>query len=349
MVPDQPDIGPLFRDPLKFEVVRLFDGHLESHGGSLGDRDAESIFLSSIGLPLRASLMDERLLAGLRAESMFKSLVVELRNVRMIKQEDVGEAWSRDPDLRVPDFRVVLSDGAAILVEVKAFYQKENPARLYKASRRYLDGLRRYGELNDLPVHLAVYWARWNLWTLVPLASVVGERKGLSLADALVLNDLGRLGDFLIGTRPPLVLRLGADPSKERRVLPSGVARFTVGSADLLCNGTLLERKDERAIAFWFMLFGSWDCRSEAETEDGELMAVSHIVTAPKSAGQDFAFVGAVSSLLSRRYLDQTSEAGRVARLGVSASGGSIAKLLPKNFASSRLPIWRFEVEPGTV
>ena len=38
-------------------------------------------------------------------------------------QEDAGEVYAQDETLRLPDFRLVLSDGVVVLVEVKNFRQ----------------------------------------------------------------------------------------------------------------------------------------------------------------------------------------------------------------------------------
>jgi len=60
---------------------------------------------------------------GHLAESLFIQLVAALDNVRLIKQEDAGEVYAQDETLRLPDFRLVLSDGVVVLVEVKNFRQ----------------------------------------------------------------------------------------------------------------------------------------------------------------------------------------------------------------------------------
>jgi hypothetical protein len=100
---------------------------------------------------------------------------------------------------------------------VKHFHQGGTPARPFPVTRSYLAELRAYGELVGCPVKLAVYWEKWNLWTLVPLSACErGGRTSLSMDRAFQANEMGILGDLHTSTRFPLRCRLIADPARER-------------------------------------------------------------------------------------------------------------------------------------
>ena len=172
------DIQPIPRDPLRFELLPLFAAHVEARGGTLQDVDAQGEFLASLGQPLTRAVADSTLARGLRTEAMFAALVVSLGRVTLIKQEDAGTVWTGRSELKVPDYRIVLPDGTTFLVEVKHFHQGKAPTKPFPITRKYLTALRAYGELVGCPVKLAVYWERWNVWTLVPLSEL--SRVGLN-------------------------------------------------------------------------------------------------------------------------------------------------------------------------
>jgi hypothetical protein len=78
-----------------------------------------------------------------------------------------------------------------------------------------------------------------------------------------------------------------------------------------------------------------------AEISDGKLAWVDFTRTPPEDHGQGFEFVGTLSSLFSSMYLSSTSDADRVTRLGIHVVGGSLGSLIPDNYHSDMLPLWR--------
>lgn len=63
-------------------------------------------------------------------------------------------------------------------------------------------------------------------------------------------------------------------------------------------------------------------------------------------SGQGFEFVGTLSSLFSSWYLSSTSDADRVTRLGITVTGGSLGSLIPDDYHSDTLPLWRMRQVP---
>jgi hypothetical protein len=341
------DIQPIPRDPLRFDLLHLFAAHLATQGGTLQDAKARSEFVASLGQPLTRAVEDPTFLRGLRAEALFQALAVSLGRIELIKQEDARPAWSARRELKIPDYRVVLRDGAMFLVEVKHFHQGSKPKKPLSISRSYLAGLRDYGQLVGCPVKLAVYWERWNLWTLVPVS--VCEHNGrtsLPMPRAVKANEMGLLGDLNVGTRFPLRFRLVADPARERTLGEEGEVAFTIGDVELYCADRRLTGRREWNIAMWFLLYGKWEEEATAEISNGKLAWVDITRTPPEDHEQGFEFIGTLSSLFSSMYLSSTSDADRVTRLGIRVVGGSLGSLIPDDYHSDTLPLWRLRQVP---
>jgi hypothetical protein len=337
------DIQPIPRDPLRFDLLQLFAAHLADQGGTLQDASAPGEFFASLGQPLTHAVADSTLLRGLRTEALFSARVVSLGRIQLIEQEDAGPAWTAHRGLKIPDYRIVLPDGTTFLAEVKHFHQGGDPRKGFSISRSYLAGLHAYGQLVGCPVKLAVYWSRWNLWTLVPL-SVCTERgrPSLSMPRAIKANEMGILGDLHVGTRFPLRIRVVADSAHKRTVGDDGEVAFTIGGVEMYCGDQRLTGP-EWNLAIWFMLYGDWEEEATAEITDGELVAVNFIQTPQEDNHQGFEFIGTLSSLFSSMYLSSTSDADRVTRLGIKVVGGSLGSLIPDDYRSDTLPLWRIQ------
>ncbi len=346
MEPSKGDIQPIPRNPLRFDLLHLFEAHLRAQGGTLHDPEAPGEFFASLGEPLTTAIGDSTLLRGLRAEALFEALVVSLGQVDLLKQEDSGRVWTGRGGLKVADFRIVLQDGTRFLAEVKHFHGG-TPDKAFSISPNYLAGLQAYEDAVGCPVKLAVYWSQWNLWTLVPLTACKNKgRPSLSLEQAMKTNEMGILGDMLVGTEFPLRFRIIADPGAERRLGKNGQVAFTIGGIEMYCRDRLLTKKREQSIAMWFMLYGPWEEKATAEISGGELVGVDFIRTPPVDSGQGFELVGALSSLFSTMYLGSTSDEDRVTRLGIQVTSGSLGSMIPGNYKSEALPLWRLHVMP---
>ncbi len=98
---------------------------------------------------------------------MFEALVVSLGEAQPIKPEDGGGFFS-SAKMQPADFRVVLKDGTNWLVEVKNVYERNAfRQRCRLLTRAYRKSLDRYAAATGGTLKLAVFWARWSMWTLV--------------------------------------------------------------------------------------------------------------------------------------------------------------------------------------
>jgi hypothetical protein len=343
------ELRPIPRNPLRFELLQMFAAHVKGERGALHDVDAPAKFITSLNEPLTGSLADDSLLRGLQAESLFEGLVVSLGRVHLLKREDCGTTWSNTTRLKVPDFRAALEDGTEFLVEVKHFFQKTNKAKPFSISKNYLAGLRSYEALVGTPIKLGVYWSGWNLWTLVPLAACTetASSPSLTLERAIMANEMSLLGDVHVGTTPPLRLRVVADTRFDRKLDADGNVQFTIGAVELYCAERKLTRNRESTVALALMLYGDWEEHARAEIDEGALVAVDFIFApATTTPDQGFELVGSLSSMYSNMYRLSTNESGKVAGLNVDVVPGSLSSLIPSDYASKSLPLWRFTVEP---
>lgn len=134
-------------------------------------------------------------------------MVLSLGHFTLIKTEDVGRVHAAKT-YRAPDFRVVLDDGDQWLIEVKNVRCEDPMNQRTTMSARYLASLQSYANAVGVPLRLAFYWSRWNMWTVVSpdrFRTVKGGVR-ITMQHALMASELVRLGDVSISTTPPLRL-----------------------------------------------------------------------------------------------------------------------------------------------
>lgn len=152
-----------------FDLLSLLTNFAREHAVSLDDPALLPCFVEHVRSQSVEALQDKALLHGYRAEGLFEALVRSLNRYSLFKAEDTGKAYASGR-VRPPDFRVKFLDGEQRLVEVKNVYV-ENPRRQRKSlSTEYMNSLRAYAELVGCPLLLAVYWARWGIWTVACLS-----------------------------------------------------------------------------------------------------------------------------------------------------------------------------------
>src|SRR5712692_4020072 len=173
------------RDPIRFDMINAFADFGRKEKVSLRDTTVADGFVQRTRASIERSLSNEQFLQGIRTELMFESLVASLGAVDILKQEDSGEIYVSDETFRVPDFRLVLADGSQMLVEVKNFFQKADATQSFELDGNYLEGLVRYAKAMSSNLQLAIYWARWNIWTLVPpeVFTNAGMKRTLDMAE----------------------------------------------------------------------------------------------------------------------------------------------------------------------
>jgi hypothetical protein len=235
---------------------------------TLRDPLLKDAFAEHVGSRLEAALGDPIRLYGQRVEEMFEALLIALGEVTLLKREDVGEIHAAD-DLKVPDYRVVLPTGEQWLVEVKNVYEEDPRAQQRLLMKRsYREALERYAAATGGELKLAVYWARWSIWTLVSPAKLIDAEGNLVLdmMEAIAANEFGHLGERTIGTKAPLTVRLDADPERMSPIADDGTVMITIGAAKILCDGQEIDDEREGRLhrSSWNMAIGSATARTRS-------------------------------------------------------------------------------------
>ncbi len=338
------------RDPEKFEVIDLVNAVGKKSGFKIGDEEGEARILARLSESYHKTKINAGLLHGRRTEAMFGYVAASLGKCKLVKQDDSGDIYAASPTLRVPDYHVVMQDGSDFYVEVKNFHQAK-PLDPFQATPAYLESLLEYAALFHKGLKLAVYWSRWNIWTLVPVEALAtnGARKEISFTEATKVNEMSSvLGDFLLATTPPLVLRLRADQSQPRQLDASGNVVFTIGAVEFYCGGQRVDDKFEKNLAFYLMLHGGWDEKPPTpEINGGRLDSIDFEYNPEESTpGQEFQMIGWLSSMASNRYNDLTLSESGVERLSPDVEPDSLVFHIPPGHKGQRLPLWRFIVNP---
>lgn len=339
------------RDPIRFDLFNAYDAYGRKEALSLTDANAQESFVGQVRASITDGLQNPAFLHGQRTEAMFEALVASLGQFRLLKREDTANAYASEECIEIPDFRIVLPDFSQWLIEVKNFYQGSKPFSNFALKTKYLKGLRRYAKLMGCPLKVAIYWARWNLWSLVSpeVFTVEGDRVAISLGNALQASEMVSLGDISIATQFPLRLRLIADKTKPREITEDGMAQFTTAEVKLFCKDGEITDPVERRIATMLMFFGEWRFDDpKAIRVNGELEGIECQWTPREDHDQGFEIVGSLSNMFSTFYAWNTLDEGRVVKLQTEAVPGYLGNLIPKGYKGQALPLWRFRIQPSS-
>jgi hypothetical protein len=331
------------RDPFRFDVFDLFASHAQQQKATINSRETAEQFLERVRGSVEKALESRTFIYGHHTQALFEALTLSLGAVKLLKQEDAGDIYA-DEDLAVPDYRAVLRDNRHLLVEVKNKYQDEPFDDPLTLSRSYFLGTVRYAELMRCPLRFAVFWVRWNAWTLVSRDVFKAGANGyeLTFSDAIINNDMALLGDKSIGTTFPLTMRFVTDPTKPRIVAPDGQATITIGDIKLFCKDTEITDPLEKNIAWYLMLYGQWGPAAppDAKIVNSELEYAEDKFMPLEDSGQGFEIVGSLSSMYSAFYRQTTAPDGLVGQIRLQAVPGKLAELVPEGYHGKALPLW---------
>jgi hypothetical protein len=325
--------------------------HAKARKGSLRDSVGQEAVMADLTQQLKSIRGNETLAHGLRVEAMFGHVAASLGQCRLIKQEDSGDIYTLEPALRVPDYRLVLIDGSEFFVEVKNHRPKDGFEE-YGLTPEYLASLQTYAKAFGKELYFAIYWSQMKLWALVSDREFapVGDRFVLSLPEAMKRNQMGRLGDVMIGTLPALTLKFYSDPKRPRRVGSDGETPVTIGRAEFYCGDNLLTEGTETEIAWFLLKYGKWPLELLApEIDDGNLISFGFRAEPEEcTPGSElFELIGFLSQMISRQYNAATAAEGKIDLLAPDFGPEQLGVIIPADFRSDRLPLWRFMVQPA--
>lgn len=191
---------------------------------------------------------------------------------------------------------------------------------------------------------LAVFWARWAIWTLISPEQFIDGNGNLNLdmETAIRMNELSRLGDRIVGTRPPLRLRLTADPKRTTPMAPDGTVEFTITRAQLYCNEDEILDPVEQQLAWMFMQYGTWKTSSIPQLEGDQLKEIEFLCQPIEQANKDpgFEFIGTLSQMFTSYYAEQTLENRDIIQLQAKPRPQWFAPLVKSDYNSKALPLW---------
>jgi hypothetical protein len=333
------------RNPEIFETLELFKSLSKRESFSLTDEHSGAKFLQKLDAAFQTAKGNPARLHGLRAQSLFEYIVVSLGECSFVKYEDAGDIYASQPDVKPPDFRIILKDRSQLFVEVKNFFQRD-PLSEYQVKGGYLAQLKAYADIFGVELKLAVYWTQWNLWTLSSLSCLKGRNGNyyLDLKDALINNEIGLLGDRTIATVPPLVFRVITDPGKPRKVQGNGNVEFTIGGVEILASGVKIEDRGEQNLVLSFMFFGDWPEDTQAVVENDQLISFDFsFEPSERAEDQPFDMVGSLSSMVSRQFHFLTAPEGETERLVPNQEPDDFGIELPPNCKGKQLKLWCFQ------
>lgn len=332
-----------------FDLLQLFARFGARQKLKLSDPEAKTAFGIHVGEALERALNLPALLQGQRVEAMFEALAIALGHCRLINAEDGGKVWPQG--YRVPDFRLVLDDGRQWLVEVKNVYCPEPfDQRRKLMTAAYRREMEAYATATGAELKLAVYWARWSVWTLVSPSRLVGNDDDLVLdmMAAMTVNELAELGDETLGTRAPLRLRLITDPQRPSSIRPDGTVDAVFTRGHFFCEDRELVDPIDKAIASIFMSYGQWSVDGPDPIFNSErLAAVDFIATPDEPSDQGFDMIGALSRMFARYYAEHTLDEQKVVHLLAPPQPELFAAFRQERPASKALPLWRFQLKPN--
>lgn len=336
--------------PKPFDLLREFSKFGAERNISLRDPDTKSAFGLHVTAEMERALGDPILLQGQRAEAMFEALIVSLGHYRIFKAEDGGRIHPAI-GYRAPDFRVVLQDGSNWLVEVKNVFEADPRRQRRKLmTKRYREELEAYAEATGGELKLAIYWARWSMWTVVTPGRLAGANGDLTIdmMTAAKVNELGFLGDLTLGTRPPLELRLTMDPDRTSPIGADGTVLVTIGQAQIFCGDAELIDPVEQQLAWTLMNYGEWQLAGPDAVVDGDrLNAIVFRWEPEEDHDQGFETIGSLSRMFARYFAEQTMPSGAVTQLRAPIRPEWFEPLRRWQDGNRSLPLWRFTLQPN--
>lgn len=284
-------------------------------------------------------MADPTLIHGSRTERLFEATVLSLGHFRLLKTEDVGRVHAA-VSCRAPDFRIVLDDGEQWLVEVKNVRSPEPFKQKAQMSAAYLASLQTYADMVGAPLKLAIFWSLWNIWTVISPERFRSPNGGLriTMKDAVLANESGRLGEVIIMTKAPLRVVLGAATDMPHSLSPEGLTNFIIGSAKLYSGEVELTDLRDRKLAEVLLFYGEWSVEGPlAITEGGEFAGVEFVAMPEEPSDQGWDGIGWASRIFSRYYAAQTIDGDQVIQLHGEAAPEWFAPLSDWDFKNSGL------------
>ncbi len=339
----------LTRNPEKFDVLELFSSMATTNGYKINDLHSVEEFISCVKSSIKESATCDITKFGKRTESLFAYVAGALGKVKLLKQEDAGNIYYVGDEIIAPDYKAILNDDNQILIEVKNFYS-EDIKKEFKLEKEYYLKLKRYSDMNNTPLKIAIYFTTMNQWVLLPIAAFKNNSNSYTIdfATAIAKSEMALLGDRMIGTTPNLEIHILTKKSEAKTIEASGIVDFTIRKTKFFCADQEVTDKIEQRILFDFIRYGKWvEDASETITEDGKLLGIKLIYAPVEQKGQGFEILGLLSEMISNKFKELTIRNDEIETLDLGANPKDFQILIPDNYDSKILPLWQFIIKPN--
>lgn len=341
-------INKIKRNPQKFDSFELYTKLCAKNSLDIGELSSVDAVVDLVKSALKDNRKNLNLIFGKRVESMFAVVAASLGKCALIKQEDGGEAFCNDY-ISIPDYRVVLKDGGNFLVEVKN-YHKESFSETYSFTEKYFNSVLKYSELVGCEVKIAIYLSKLNYWTLIPHSAFVkdGNKFIITIEDALKNNEMLLLGDQMLATKPPLEVYFVSDPSKPATLdEDTGKTNFIIKNILLYCAGKPVTGELEKQLVFYFTMYSDWEELESLPIMAGERLIGVRFNYGPNDGPSDdgFDILGNISSMASTMYKLATEDNGEVTAVETDNHPKNFTVVIPDDYKSDELPLWRFNIK----
>jgi len=331
------------------DLIRQLSDYCANMGISMYDPNAIDLYCASVQTALSAALTRPTVIFGTRTQQMFFYVASSLPSVQFITLEDNTNSYSIVKGLRRPDYRIRLINNREIFVEVKNHSPKRY-LETYIATKPYLDSLRRYAKYHNKVLMFAIYWKHWNVWTLTRLSAFKkkNDKLRLDFMDAIMHNEMSMLGDFMLGTVPPLSLRFVSPDDFVCRPDAEGIATFKIGRIDVVAGGKVLTDPVQKNLATYMLMFGNWqEEHRKSDVRDGTIRSFEIGVAPTEVSGtQPFVFVGSLSEMISRQFRRRTVKDDKVTLINPNDEPGNYGVEVPTILTGLDLRLWVFHMLP---
>lgn len=341
------DIKLMKRNPLKFDSLELFTSISREKKLSFSNADDITNFTHEVNKALENQITSN-LVFGKRIEKMFSYVIASLGKCKLIKSEDRGDIFT-DEDVAIPDYRIVLDNNDQFLVEVKSFYQKKINSK-YRISIKEFDKYKAYSSLVNQKLYFAIFWTKCGIWTVVDCDKFTKYNNSMtiSLDIAILNNNMYQFGDYMIGTIPPLTMRIYSDKNSDRSIKDNHFS-LTIDAVKFYCNEILVSDKEEQNIMYNLILFGKWHENFTLHYEDNT-KKVDYIEFKYEPEDyeekQGFAIVGNASEIISNQYIYSTSNnEGKISKIVPFGFSNKFGIHIKQPYIKKDLPLWIFYIQ----
>lgn len=296
---------------------------------------------------------------GIRTERMFESILNSFGRALLVEPiPPINSLNKKYKNLSLPDFRVVLEGESFpcvendyykknFLVEVKN-YHHDVVLKNFSFKKKYFNGLKKYANLVDTPLKIAIYYSKVNMWVLLSPEAFVETRDGFEVEflEAMKRNEMSFIGDMMISCEPNLEIRLECAILEEQEKNNTVHYSCKIDQISIYNNNRKIDDLDLLNFAFVLAIFGQWEHRENIYHENNNLI-ISNIFEPIERSNNGFDSIGYLSGIASNLYKSMSQKGQEI----ISLPKLDKFPLLPLEkeikFKDPSFPLWGFRLSPN--